>query len=248
MDKIRVATWNIGSVLENYERDKKVFLQTVFRDDPDVLFLQECPSDSQLFAELLSGGRFNNYVYLETSQSHVKQGCTMGIAIFAAGELFSKQNVCLTKPQETIYFNGKQEAWHEKFFLKSSFRFLGKAFALITGHGFPFYRYGLKEEDHAFVYHEIEQFICDTMSPQEICIIGADFNCKNAIEYMSFRDTYIDVYAGTPTRASGRKTDSIIFEKSYLYGGVVNDLIEHFDHNYLAVDIYLSTDKAKQQS
>ena len=110
---------------------------------------------------------------------------------------------------------------------------------LITGHGFPFYRYGLKEEEHPYVYREIEMFIKDNVKSQEIYIIGADFNAKNAIKYMPLINLdHIDIFDGQATRPSGRKTDAIILPQNYKYDNVVNHLIEGYDHNYLAVDFY----------
>ena len=239
MGKLRIATWNIGSILADYDHNKAVFLQTIKQDKPNILFLQECPESSSLIEELMKTGLFKDYLYLKTSPSHIQEGWNMGIAIFSVDKLFNEKSIQLTMPNEEIYYNGKQEFWHKKFFMKSSFAWSGQRFMLITGHGFPFYRYHLKEEEHLFVYQEVETFIKENVEPDEIFIVGADFNAAHSIDYMtSIKADHIDVFDGKATRPSGRKTDAVILPKESFYDNVTNISIEGYDHNYLSLDFH----------
>ena len=93
MNKLRIATWNIGSILENYIENRTIFLETIIQDKPDVLFLQECPSSPSFIEELLQIGLFKDYIYLQSSPSHVKDGWNMGIAIFSMNKLFNNKSI-----------------------------------------------------------------------------------------------------------------------------------------------------------
>jgi len=233
---IKFATWNVGSLLADLDKNTEALAEAVKDDKPDVLCMQELPSFPKLWDKIKQNGSFQYFYYYETSESHVAEGWNMGIGVFSKYPLSDIIVRELTRPTERIFYGGKEEFWHRKFFLKATLTVNNTELLLFSGHGFPFYRYGLLEEEHDFVYREIDAFVSEYAREGESYIICTDFNAYDAVRFMPFVSvTHRDVFAGIPTRPTGRKTDAIVIPKECEPLLVKNSIVQGMDHNYLSV-------------
>ena len=236
---VKFSTWNVGSLLADLERNTDTLINTVKQDAPDVLCMQELPCSQDLWDKIKQNCGFEHFYYYKTSRSHVAEGWDMGIGIFSKYPFSDLAVRELTLPTERIFYGGREESWHRKFYIKARLSLDDATVTLFTGHGFPFYRYGLSEEEHSSVYGEIDSFISEC-SPTPDYVICTDFNAYNAVRFMPFVSrTHRDVFADTPTRPTGRKTDAIVIPTAKDILASRNETVEGMDHNYLSVIVSL---------
>lgn len=234
---IKLATWNVGSLLCDLDKNTDTLIQALSLDSPDVFCAQELPFSSELWDKIKQNCGFEYFYYYKTSRSHVAEGWDMGVGIFSKypfGKVYVRE---LTLPTERIFYNGREETWHRKYYLSTRLFVDDGELTLFTGHGFPFYRYGLLEEEHSLVYGEIDSFVSEYSSGERF-VICTDFNAYNAVRFMPcVSRTHRDVFADVPTRPTGRKTDAIVVPISSEVSSSINRVLEGMDHNYLSVTL-----------
>jgi exonuclease III len=207
MPKLNIGCWNIGSLLQNQQQNTDIVTDTIHRFKPDILCLQEFPSSDALLAQIKASGDFTHHIFIETSSTHVCDGWNMGLCVLSKTPLDTPEILPLPIPVDRIWYNGKEEFWHPKYFLQTAINLDGQPIKIITGHGFPFYRYGLQELDYAYIYRTIDNWLQPLLAEHPY-LIAADFNAYDPIQFMPFvQSDHYDVFSGIPTRPTGRKTD-----------------------------------------
>lgn len=249
---VRVATWNIGSLYTDYERNLD-YLQSVIRSvDTDILCMQETPKQPALWENICTWGGFPHRLYHTTSISHICTDNDMGISVFSRFPIEQLEIRKLTKPTVEIFYNGKQEYWHDKYFMAVKCVLGDRPVMLVTGHGFPFHRYGLENpENHHLIapsFRELDTWLAalpETCQLPVLCA-AADFNITDPLPFMpKTAAQYRDVFHGDATRPSGRKTDGILIP-----GGISDvkktNIPAHtidgqriFDHNFIMAELPL---------
>lgn len=232
---MKLATWNIGSLYENYD-DYIITIQNQIQScNIDILCLQEFPNLSSLFEIIYLCGNYNYHYFTEYSPSHVLVGKNMGIAIFSKVPLNHTGTYKLQKPQITVKYHGNIETLHDKVFLAVKTQFDKEQYLILSVHGFPFHRYGLDHRNDLFdfEYHPLDNILTQIIQTQTYnhIIIGGDFNCEDATQYIpSLSNDFYDVFQNDPTRPSGRKTDAIFLQKgtNYIKKEIFESNMDHF--------------------
>lgn len=235
--RLKALCWNIGSVLNHLEENFLVVKKYLSNVNPDIACFQEFPKDEGLIGQIMECGQFAHYVYYTFSDSHVAQGWQMGSCVFSKYPLKLLDTLQLPTPSVRVFYEGKEEFFHRKYFLRMGLSVEGSRLELYTGHSFPFYRYGLEAKAFSSVFQGIDTWIRNSVeSPYIIC---ADFNCAEAIRYMPFvQESHFDCFEGEATRPSGRKTDSIILPRGDTVTNKWN-VPTGFDHNMIAAELFL---------
>ena len=213
MLKLRLACWNIGSLLGDLMANAPQVEAALEKIQPDVICLQEFPDVPAFLQRLKQNAGYEHHLFCKTSESHVGENVDMGICILSKYPLGEGKILHLDKPVERIFYEGREEFWHDKYFLMAQVNCAEKEFYIVTGHSFPFYRYGLKDSEHGFVFRQIDGWLAQHLQGKEY-IIAADFNSADPLPFMPFvQADHYDVFAGLPTRPSGRKTDILAIHR-----------------------------------
>jgi len=260
MKRIKIATWNIGSMPEK-ESNREAVLACIAGLDADILCMQEFPEDAELIRRICDAGQYQDYKTLMTSQSHVGLPHRMGIAAFSRMRQEKAEVHSLPIPYESlISFYGRREQLHGKAFMAVWFGDL----VLITGHGFPCVRYcsprfGFRQEmtenwssycvsgtEYAVSHEDLDHWAeeirkaCDPLP----VIVAADFNVDRQLDYMpECRKHWQDVFEGEVTRPpqyniGEYKTDAILLPQDCRIAGREN-IPGILDHHLLSVTVEL---------
>lgn len=252
---IIISTWNIGSLHEggHYARNLD-YLRTVLTARPtDILCLQECPNDPDFLRQVTEWTGLTHIHYVVTSESHIDLQHDMGLCVLSRCPVTEISRIQPAKPQVEAWHKGKREYWHDKLFLALHGEIHGRELAVITGHGFPFHRYGLDDGEHDSViapsFGEVDHWIRELRSqhPHILFCIAADFNYGEPLRFMPYlNESFADAFHGEATRPSGRKTDAIILPADHRPGDKQNvraPLNEkgrgYFDHNFISASYSL---------
>lgn len=217
MKSVRLATWNIGSLYVDYQKNVSYLKNAIIQHPQDILCLQELPKNDHLINDIMQWGNFPHFKFLETSESHIQKEACMGVAIFSKHSFEVLETLKLPLPTVPISFNGNPEYWHNKYFTASLCDLQEQKIVLITGHGFPFHRYNLENPAGYDVVRPpfcvldewIEQ-LCTKYEKNTVCM-AADFNITSPLPFMRFCQNYFfDAFDGDRTRPAGRKTDAVI--------------------------------------
>lgn len=247
MKNIKIATWNIGSMFDNSLNGKKIiffdkykkFKELLAEQNPDILCLQEMYDMSWLKIKICDMCGFSDIKTIPCSDSVLKNGAVMEIAVFSKKPLSKSIDVIeIPKPFEKRMVNGKMERVHQKFFFGTEFALPNSRVLLITGHGYPSKRYKMIDKEYAPAYIVLDDFIkkyaCNYVNSVVVC---ADFNIDDPLKYMPYTSSLmIDAFANEATRPSGRKTDGIMVPIAVNIENKINISIG-FDHNYISADI-----------
>ena len=246
-----VATFNVGSLYANIDVAYPLLQKVISQYRPHVLCMQELPMEKALIDDLCQWGEYPFVVTKTTSKSHVNIGEDMGLAIFSRFPMGKPTFLHLHKPDREIFYKGKQEFWHDKLYMSVPLLLNSHTPAsqirVITGHGFPFHRYGLEKPEEAQLISpslaQIDQWVSEFLQqdPAVPVVIAADFNLSDPTAYMpQSRQTLADVFYHQATRPSGRKTDAIFLPDNAEIGQRVNWISPKenekfvFDHNFIA--------------
>lgn len=216
-ESVRVATWNIGSLYADYTRNLNYLQSMLQRERIDILCMQEVPHRQELLDQICSWGGFSHHVYHTTSISHVCPENTMGIAVFSCFPLGQPEVLKLTKPTVEIFYKGKQEYWHDKYFMAVACAIGDQQFLVVTGHGFPFHRYDLENPENYHIirpsFRELDAWFAGLSKKHgsPILCAAADFNITDPIPFLDISSKeYDELFHGEVTRPFGRKTDGIL--------------------------------------
>lgn len=253
MTSLSIATWNIGSLYANYEKAYPLLQTVISQYRPQVLCMQEVPMQQALVDDICKWGDYPFVVTKATSESHVNKGKEMGIAVFSQYPQGEPTLLPLEKPDREIFYKGKQEYWHDKWFL--SVALFPEACSpvsqiqVVTGHGFPFHRYGLEKPEETNLIapslERVDRWVSETLqqTPAIPVLIAADFNITDPAAYMPrCSQCMTDVFRHQFTRPFGRKTDAIFLPSNAVVTNTVNwisprwDGCYVFDHNFIAAD------------
>ena len=250
MTNLTISTWNIGSLHDGPHYDRNLnYLRSVLTEHPtDILCLQECPHDPELLQQLKTWTGLTNALYFITSESHIDLQHDMGLLILSRLPVTDLRQVKPDKPQVEAWHKGNREYWHEKLFVAVKCAYNDNPLTVVTGHGFPFHRYGLDDGAHDDViapsFTRIDQWIEELRKefPNTLFCFAADFNYGEPLRFMPrLREAFADAFDGEATRPSGRKTDAILLPREYhpeSECNVVAPLDEKgrgwFDHNYIS--------------
>lgn len=258
MKRLKIATWNIGSMPEKAENEAAV-LSVAADLNADVLCLQEFPEDEGLIRKLTEAGGFTYSKILMTSRSHVGRPHRMGIAVFSRLRPEKVITHPLVKPYGSLVsFYGQREELHAKSFMAAAFT----GFVLITGHGFPCVRYCsphfeyrpemtadwrkwcISGEDYSCAYEDLDRWaeeVRRSYAPLPV-FFAADFNVDRQLDYLpESRKHFTDVFEGEITRPPqyniGRyKTDAVLCPKNWTI--LARENIDGIlDHHLLSVTI-----------
>ena len=207
----------------------------------DFLCFQEFPNDNDLINRIKTWGDFTDYSYKVCCKSHVTENIDVGVVIFSKYKINESCyfNLPIIENIELIY-QGKKEIFHKKFFVCIKTQINKNAVNIISGHGYPFYRYNIPESISSGVFDSVDNWIKSFLENDiNSTIMAGDMNVVDPLEYMGFcKKNMYDVFYGISTRPSGRKTDAIIVPNC---GKVVNmtNIKSNFDHNIIQADIIL---------
>ena len=251
MTELCVATWNIGSLYADYDTAYPLLRQVISQYRPGVLCMQEMPMQQSLIDDICKWGNYSFTVTKTTSESHINKGKDMGIAVFSQYPLGEPTLLPLEKPDREIFYKEKQEYWHDKWFLSVPlFPEHGSPVSqiqVITGHGFPFHRYGLEKPEETNLIApslaRVDRWVSETLqqTPAIPVLIAADFNITDPTAYMPrCRQCMTDVFRHQFTRPFGRKTDAIFLPRNAVVTNTMNWISPQrdgsylFDHNFIA--------------
>ncbi len=216
---MKIATWNIGSLYTEYSKNKKA-IQSVLAENPvDVLCFQEFPNRMEDISNTLQWGQFSSYEYLECCPSHVCIGSMMGIAVFSKLPIRLISRIMLEPPDVPVEYNGRPEKIHQKAFLAFDVSTDKNQYLIITGHGFPFHRYHLENNEELFLssYDELNHYIERSIKNAKgrTSIICGDFNARDIAQYIpALRESFVDLFQNDVTRTNGLKMDAVFVEKA----------------------------------
>lgn len=239
---LRCATWNIGSLCRSREENARILTDVLTADRPDCLFLQEYVPEAETERLIGKCTGLRLCYFSDFSDSHVARGARMGIAVFSRGEAAERARYRLVMPERTFRCEGRDERFHDKYFLDLAVSLAGKTFGFLTGHGYSFHRYG--EDPAAFpeIFAPLDAWLAARSLPGTV--VPGDFNVDCAPRLLpAFCASAEDIFAGEATRPGGWKSDYIFVPKGTRYRNKVNVLRGNaahttgFDHNYLAADI-----------
>lgn len=249
---VRVATWNIGSLYDNYERNLQYVKHILSSQQTDILCMQELPKDGSLLEKICRWGGFSDHVYHTTSVSHVGESHDMGIAVFSRFPLGQPDILQLTKPTVEIFYKGRQETWHDKYFMAISCDLDGHKTLVVTGHGFPFHRYDLEKPE---CYHiirpsflELDAWLAGLSQKHGMPVLcaPADFNMTDPVPFLPKNaPKYRDLFCNQVTRPHGRKTDAFLVSDNVSVTETVNitppaeDEEEIMDHHFILAQLQL---------
>ena len=217
MNNFTISTWNVGSLYANIERNIPIFKENLQKAPADFFCMQEFPDNPRDLDEVKRITGLSHHMYWVTSHSHVDTEHDMGVLLLSRYPLTFEEEIQLPKPTVEVSHDGKKEEWHDKSFFAVSFTAGEQPFLIVTGHGFPFHRYGLENEAGKSVmapsFEALDLFF-DSMKekhPDKKLFSAADFNITSPLAFMPLTSaSMVDVFHGEPTRPSGRKTDAII--------------------------------------
>ena len=250
MSRLKIANWNIGSLYADLERNLPYFTEVISGSGADVFCMQEFPIREEIANTVMRLGKFPYLKLDETSESHVCKENRMGIAIFSKFPLTQVDKIELPKPQIRAMREGAEEIWHSKFFTITRCEQGDDTPVIITGHGFPFHRYGLEKTEYRDVisrsFSVLDEWITNYLKENENgrVYLPADFNITSPLDFMpKLRNVYYDSFDGCATRPSGRKTDTMLLPRGVDFIDRENlsiyspDGAVIFDHNYISVTI-----------
>lgn len=239
--KIKLATWNIGSLKRDYAVNLGILTQTLSFYCPDILVMQEFIENAELVAAVECATGLKLRYFKDFSESHIAAGERMGVAVFARRQVAQKAEYALIKPNRAFYYKNRAEYFHDKYFMSLEADD-AKGIVFLTGHGFSFNRYGENPADFPQVFAPLDEFLCGQKGRYTVAI--GDFNAENACSLLPKTCTGLtDVYDGVETRPNGRKTDYVIIPNEFKSADTVNirlgryDPDEGFDHNYLQTTV-----------
>ncbi|MBR4016977.1 MAG: endonuclease/exonuclease/phosphatase family protein [Oscillospiraceae bacterium] len=245
MQTINVATWNIGSLYQNYEKNIRYLERMISGQQIDILCMQELPRIPELLESICRWGGFGNHLFQVTSESHVCRENDMGIAIFSRFPLVALETVRLTKPTVPIFYKGREEFWHDKYFLAASCDFGEKKGIVVTGHGFPFHRYEMENEENYHIirppFEELDAWLgqLESRFSLDMFCVSADLNYPTPLQFMpDAARRFTDVFAGQATRPTGRKTDTVLIPEGVSAPEMINIPCQEdgetvFDHYFI---------------
>ena len=244
---MKIGTWNIGSLWQDYNKNIELFREVILLHHPDMLILQEFIPDKQLLDVIYKAIGLKCSYYKEFSKSHVAINKYMGIAVFSNYQISENDIYKLVKPNKTFYHNGKAERFHDKYFISLTVTSKKTKINVITGHGYSFRRYGIEPTDFTDIFVPLDSWICSNVINQKSLIAG-DFNADNLNQLLpNLCRNYFDIFKGCPTRPSGRKSDCILLPNGNEYSETVNicrgtyNPRTGFDHNYIGATINISS-------
>ena len=228
-NKVRVATWNIGSLYDQHERNLQYVENLLTAQKIDILCMQELPKEAALLDQICAWGGFSCRVYHTTSVSHVGQGHDMGISVFSRFPLGQPDILKLTKPTVEIFYKGRQEYWHDKCFMAVPCDLPGQKMLVVTGHGFPFHRYDLENPENYHIirpsFREMDAWFGALPEKQGMPVLcaAADFNMTDPMPFLEVSGKpYRDLFHGQVTRPFGRKTDGLLISQNVRVTELVN--------------------------
>ncbi len=245
MQKINVATWNIGSLYRDFDRNIRYLEEMLSRHSIDILCMQELPRIPELLENICRWGGFVSHLFQVTSESHICHESDMGIGIFSRFPLASLETVRLTKPTVPIFYKGREEFWHDKYFLAAYCDLGEKKGIVVTGHGFPFHRYELENEENYHIieptFRELDAWLAQLESRFEMDMfcVSADLNYPMPLQFMPDASRrFTDVFAGQATRPTGRKTDTVLIPAGVSAPEMINIPCQEdgkivFDHHFI---------------
>ncbi len=253
MTSLCVATWNIGSLYADYETAYPLLRAVVSQYRPGVLCMQEMPMQQALVEDICKWGNYPFVVSKVTSESHINKGQNMGIAVFSRYQLGEPTLLPLEKPGREIFYKGKQEYWHDKWFLSVPLFTDPDSpipqIQVVTGHGFPFHRYGLEKPEEANLITpslaRVDRWVAEVLrqAPTVPVVVAADFNITDPTFFMPRCQQWMrDVFRHQFTRPFGRKTDAVFLPRNAAVTNTVNwvspqrDGSYVFDHNFIAAN------------
>lgn len=244
MPIISIATFNVGSLYSDYESNLAALERLLGSVSPDVLCLQELPDDRELIEKIKSLTGLEHCIYRITSESHVNEGGNMGIAILTRVPAEPCSVLKLDKPTVEIYYNGRQEYWHDKYYIAARADIGGSPVLLVTGHGFPFHRYNLEcaegEVHISPCFAQLESWLLSLAgeNPDAPLLIMADLNITDALDFMpALAHSHFDIFKGQATRPYNRKTDAVIVPHATPVRTVENLPVTGYDHHYISAEI-----------
>lgn len=236
---MKIATWNIGRFLQDREKNLQIMRQILSEDPPDILCLQEFPLCEGGIADMGASFGLKEIFVKVCDASHVS-GERMGIAVFSRYALREKNCLPLPKPQGRFFYRGREETLHDKYFVSLTVA-CGRPLTLVTGHGFPFHRYGKDPAEFSAFYAALDGWIC--REAEGPTVVAGDFNLKVPSLLPNLTASYTDAFFGEPTRPSGCKTDYMFLSRGIQLKGTKNlpcgsyDPDLGFDHHYLCAEI-----------
>lgn len=242
--RLKVSTFNIGRMHQDYENNLAILTSLLSRFRPDFLFLQEYVDDERLRSEIGKACGLSLQYFRDFSESHIAKSHRMGVAVFARVPVVETASYALLKPQQAFYYNGNAEYMHDKYFLALSAQ-AEEPVTFVTGHSFSFNRYGVDPAEFAWIFTPLDEWICSQLHGERNIVVG-DFNMECASLLLpELSACYTDLFHGQETRPNGRKTDYIFIPKDKRDFEVVNfrcgsyDPDIGFDHNFLCAEIEL---------
>ena len=250
---LKVATWNIGSLYADYAVNWPYLQQMLRSQTVDVLCMQEVPHEEELLQAICDVGGFSYSLFQITSISHIHKGHDMGVAVFSRFPIKALQTIHLDKPTVPIAYQGKTEVWHDKYFLAFVCHLAEQKVAMVTGHGFPFHRYGLENEGNYGIiqpsFVQLDKWVEELPDDTRLLCMAADFNLATPLRFMPYcRQHFRDVFQDEATRPSGRKTDAVLIphgvravEKTNILPPWKHATADNprgiFDHNFIAAEL-----------
>lgn len=238
MNKIKVATWNVGSVYENNSDNSLVLEDFLTKYNPDVLAVQELPDSGELINKIKTVLNASYHYYQVCSPSHIAKRYDMGICIFSKFPIEFVDKIQLDNLSEnTFVVNGKIEKLHRKYFICCKIFVEESEMLVVTGHGYPTHRYNISSEVFKPSFYQLDEWISLLKNKGDSLTLACDFNIPNPLDYMPKLATdHVDPFVFVGTRPSGRKTDSVIVEKyKKIYETV--SVSTNLDHNFVLLTL-----------
>lgn len=232
---LKIATWNIGSLYRNLERNFSLLSHQIKSTGPDILCLQEFTGDPTLSKTLCDELRYPYQNFIMLSNNHEMDGTPSGFSLLSKYPFQFMAYLPLRNPDIHYVYNGCEEKTFDKGFAKYRIDLCGKLATLVTGHGIPFHRCQVSEFLFSDIYRTLDEWMAESIKETKEWVIAADFNTDSLRQlcpriFFSGSDC-----VGTPTRANGHKHDYIILPSDVNIHHTMNGPGE-FDHNYCCVE------------
>jgi endonuclease/exonuclease/phosphatase family metal-dependent hydrolase len=223
---MRIATWNIGGgfVLSNQKNeydleDINYFAGELKRVNPDIVCFQEIHvSEKNIQPKIIADSLGFQYIATHSiADSHLKDGEKISISMISRFPIVSSKFNALPNPNLQFVWGGKPAFSNEKGFLDGIIDYKGTRIKILSGHMFPFRKFGKNFLDDEFegIRNKMEDIILDGKTPKIIC---ADMNFDGEIEKLMpnvFKNDFKCVLSNKPTTPKGRKFDKIIISREW---------------------------------
>lgn len=211
---MKIIEWNIGSLYSDYSRNIKTLEEQIGSSGAEIVCLQECVNVEEVVNRIMECGSFEDCFFSGYALSHVSVGNMMGLAVFSKSKIVPVSTLELAAPDMDVYYNGKRERFHKKAFITVKTQINDIEYLVITGHGFPFYRYGLDDRYDLITeaYRSLNPYIGSVLdsTDKEYALFCADFNLEDITPFVPvLGQRCFDIFFGESTRPSGRKTDAV---------------------------------------